>query len=126
MATTVSYASTPIIGACKLSVANPNRDGTGTLVTLLTVGASGSRVERLRIVPVGTTTAGVVRFYLHDGSIFYLLDEKLIAAVTPSATAVQTFTEWATPDLNPPTGWSIRVSTEKAENFNVFAYGGSF
>lgn len=123
MATAPVYANTPKVGIGQLSAANTNRDGTGTVVTVFTAGASGSRVERVRIVPRGTTTAGMVRLYLHDGTNYALLDERAIAAGTPSAILGAVITEFLTADLVLPTGYSLRASTEKAETFAVFAYG---
>jgi uncharacterized membrane protein len=88
MSSTANFASTPAAGAllAQLSVANTNRDGTGTLVDILTAAAAGTRVDALEIVAAGTTTAGVVRLFLYDGTNNRLFKEILVDAVTPSTT----------------------------------------
>lgn len=61
---------------------NTNIDGTtGTYTTLMTAGANGSKIERIRLVCTGTV-AEKVRIFV-GGKLF---DEVLFAAVTPSNT----------------------------------------
>lgn len=132
MSTTANYAGTPQSGAVVISTANPNRDGTGTIGTVLTAGTSGSRIDALDIQAVGTTTAGMVRLFLHNGTAAFLLAEIPVQANTPSATAPA----WSVQvnsnnNMNFPlimaTGFSLRASTEKAESFNVIpTQAGSF
>ena len=86
MATAPAFAATPRYAAGLLSAANTNRDGTGTVVTVFTSGASGSRVDRIDVVATATTTAGVVRIFVYDGSAYHLWKEQLVTAITPSAT----------------------------------------
>lgn len=132
MATTPSYAVTPKNGMAVISTANTNRDGTGTIGTVFTAGASGSRIDKLVIKAQGTTTAGMVRLFIHDGANARLFDEVLVQAITPSA-AVQSFQTILSANqitvelpIILPTGYSLRASTEKAESFNVIAMGGDF
>lgn len=110
------------------TAANTNRDGTGTIATVFTAGSSGSRIERVRINAAGTTTAGVIRLYIHDGTNARLFREILVSAITPSTT-VETFSAEVDCSYNGamlllPSGYSLRVSTHNAETFNVFAFGG--
>ena len=122
MATNANYASIPRAAAAVLSAANTNRDGTGTIVTILAGGTSGSRVDDIRISATGTTTAGMIRFYLSldGGTTNRLLFEVPVTAVTPSAT-VQSFQTLLTnlgitlPDANA----QLRASTHNAESFHV-------
>lgn len=61
---------------------NTNTDGTtGTYTTLLTAGANGSKIERIKLVCLGTV-AEKVRIFV-GGKVF---KEVLFAAVTPSNT----------------------------------------
>lgn len=129
MAATPSFAATPKLGIVNISTANTNRDGTGTIGTVLSAGASGSRVRGLAVKATGTTTAGMVRIYLHDGTTARLWREIPVSAITPSAT-VESFgaylNEATNPELFPlalPSGWSLRASTHNAESFNVAAEG---
>jgi hypothetical protein len=119
MSTTANYAATPRAAFGQVSVANTNRDGTGTIATIFTAGASGSRVDDVVIVATGTTTAGMVRLFLHNGTDARLWVEVPVSAATPSGT-VQAFTaSLLNQSLILPTGWSLRASTHNAETFNV-------
>lgn len=119
MALNAQYASAPRAASAVLSAANTARDGTGTIVTVLTAGANGSRIDDITIVATGTVTAGVVRLFLHDGTNARLWREVMVTATTPS-TSVETFRAPLTNlGLCIPTGWSLRASTHNAEGFNV-------
>jgi hypothetical protein len=119
MGINANYANTPRAAVGQVSVANTNRDGTGTLATIFTAGSSGSRIDDIKIQATGTTTAGVVRLFVHDGTNARLLAENLVTAVTPSTTVEA----WSTTLLNQaivlPNGWSLRASTNNGETFNV-------
>jgi hypothetical protein len=131
MASTPSYASAaPRVAVGVISTANTARDGTGTgpATAIFSAGASGSKVEEIRVKARGTTTAGMVRIYLWDGSgtDAHLHDEVPVSAITPSAT-VETFEAVLTYDnLVIPTGWSVTASTHNAETFGVSVFGGDF
>jgi hypothetical protein len=77
------YVQTPKNSSVALTAtANTNVDGTtGTYTTLMTAGANGSKVSRIRLVCTGTV-AEKVRIFV-GGKLF---DEVLFAAVTPSNT----------------------------------------
>ena len=119
MATSAQYASTVRAAAAQVTTANTNRNGTGAIVTVFTAGASGSRIDDISIDAVATTTAGVVRLFINDGTTSYLFQEILVTATTPSTTVAV----WSTTLLNQalviPTGWSLRASTNNAETFNI-------
>lgn len=126
MAADPVFAVTPKVGVVQISTANTNRDGTGTLGTVLTGGTNGSVVKKIRVCATVTTTAGVVRLYLYDGSNTRLMQEILVPAITPSTT-VEAFSRTITygPDdvLHLPSNtWELRASTNNAEAFNVFAF----
>lgn len=130
MAVVPSYAATPKVGVAVISTANTNRDGTGTIGTVFSAGTNGSRIERIVIQATGTTTAGMVRLFLHDGTNARLYEEVPVTAITPSGTTAaytETLEAYTTPEYMPlvlPTGWSLRASTHNAESFNVIAVGG--
>ena len=70
MSNTAQYATIPKNGVGQLSVANTNRDGTGTLALVAFASAKsggGARVDALAIQATSTTTAGMLRFYLVKG-----------------------------------------------------------
>jgi hypothetical protein len=113
-----------------ISTANTNRDGSGTIGTVLTAGTNGTTVDSIQIMAAGTTTAGVVRLFKHNGSTSFLWKEVLVPAITPSTTvaAFMRRIDCSRPEnaCYLPTGWSLRASTHNAETFNIHAEGADF
>lgn len=134
MATSPNFSATPRVAIGALSTANTNRDGTGTLVTVMTAGASGSRIDGIVIQATATTTAGMIRLYIHDGTNARLYDEVPVFAVTPAASVPA----WSVAlgnnaplstgryPLMLPTGYSLRAAPQNAEAFVIHAIGGDF
>ncbi|MES2030826.1 MAG: hypothetical protein V4477_16725 [Pseudomonadota bacterium] len=119
------FVGTPKTFQGALSTANTNRDGSGTITTLVTGGSLGTRIDRIKTIAAGTVTAGVVRFFLSDGTNTRLFKERLVTAITPSATVAVFEDEITFADaLIIPTGWTLKASTHNAEAFNLFAHGG--
>jgi hypothetical protein len=134
MASQGNYLYTPKNGGATISTANANRDGTGTLGTIVT-GATrdtsanpprlgGSRIDALAIQAQGTTTAGMVRLYVSGGGTDRLIAEVPVEPVTPGANtrAWQVRLNQTTCDFLPiilGSGEVLKASTEKAEAFNV-------
>lgn len=110
-----------------ISTANTGRDGSGTIGTIFTADATdGSLIERIDIMAIGTTTAGVVRLFIHNGSASFLWKEVLVSAITPSASVAAFMRRLDRLRLTLPAGWSLRASTHNAESFTVHAFGGDF
>lgn len=132
MSTSAQYASTPNFGIVAIATANTAKDGTGTLGTVLTAGATGSRIDGICIKAKATTTAGAIRLFVHDGTTAFLLTEIPVIAVTSSATSpsfeaqINNNTMSQLFPITLPTGYSLRASTNNAEGFNVMAQGGNF
>lgn len=124
MANTPAFAVTPRIASVNIVTANTNRDGTGTIGTLITGASTGTRINEIVIKARVTTTAGTVRVFLYDGTTYRLFDEIIIAANAASASnpAVRVSTTYDNLVL-PSASWSVRVSTEKAESMDVTALG---
>lgn len=124
MAVSPIFYATPRMVVAQVSAANTNRDGTGTIVDLITGAASpGTRINKITAKAVGTTTGGMVRIYFFDGTNTRLLYEMTVGAVTPSAT-VETFSEEILfNDGNAPILASatqkLQASTHNAETFNI-------
>lgn len=124
MASSPAFAVTPIIGMAQVSTANTNRDGTtGTYVTLVTAGASGTRIAEIVTQGSVTTTAGMVRLFLTDGTTTRMFDEISIGAATVSGTVKGNRVSTTYNNLVIPSGWSIKASTHNAEAINVWALG---
>lgn len=127
MAISAAYVSAPLppnLTGCQISTANTARDGSGTLGTILTAPAApsiGARVEGVRIIATTTTTAGMVRIFITDGTTTRLIAEVPVTAITPSGT-VQAFSADLDTGMFPlvlPPGWSLKAGTNNAETFNV-------
>lgn len=121
------FIELPIAGTAQISTANSNRDGTGTMATVVTGTKCGTLIRSVRVVATGTTTAGMVRLFLDDGSSVRLWKELTVSAVTASATVAayeKEFEPGGTFIL--PDSVSIKAATEKSETFNVFVFGGDY
>lgn len=127
MANAPVYVGTPQVWQAALSAANTNRDGTGTIVDVLTAGTLGTRIDEVRLQASGTTSAGVIRLYIYDGTNTYLIKEILVAAITPSTTIEAWSATVNLDSLVLPAGgtWKIRASTHNADAFKVFVKGGN-
>lgn len=127
-AANAQYIATPKTWQQALSAANTNRDGTGTIADLATGGASGSRIDSVRVQAIGTTTAGVIRLFSYDGTNTYCYREILVSAITPGTGAEAWSVDVAFPGgfVLPSSSWKLRASTHNAENFRIFAHGGDF
>src|SRR5689334_3494733 len=73
--------------------ANTAFDGTGTVTTVFTAGANGSKIEDVFLDHLGTNIATVVRFFVNNGSTNttasnnWLVHEETMAANTASQVA---------------------------------------
>lgn len=135
MAASPQFITAPVVGGVAIATANTARNGTGTIGTVITAGAAGIELWWVRIKSTVTTTAGTVRLWIHDGTTYYLLAEIPVRANTVSATnpAFEATVPLTFPTSGDqvapialPNGYSLRASTEKAENFNIIAFGGSY
>lgn len=120
-----NYTANTGIGV--ISTANSNLDGTGTIGTILTAGASGSgwkgcKIDSITIKALVSTTYGMVRLFVQDSGATStkLLTEVQVPAVTKSGT-VRSFIN----QINFPqgfmiqAGYKIMASTENAESFSI-------
>lgn len=120
MASNAQYVGTPKNGVSQVSTANTNRDGTGTLATVYTAGANGSRIDLLKIISVSTTTAGMVRLFIDDSTNTRLIAEIPVIAVTPSSTTPCWYVDYEfTNGLILQANWILKASTNNAETFNI-------
>ena len=119
-----AFAITPRISCVNIATANTARDGTGTVATLITGAATGTRVAEIVFKARVATTAGQVRLFLHDGTSFFALDEIAVPATTVSATVQGARGSLFYSNLVlPSASWSIRVAAEKGESIDVTAFG---
>jgi hypothetical protein len=127
MGTTPVFVAAPKTWQQSMTTANANRDGTGTLVDVVSAGSNGSRVDSIHVEAQATTTPGMVRLYLFDGTTNRLFDEIPVSAVVPSGTVKAFQADISYPDgLVLPSGWKLRAAPHNSETFNIFARGGDF
>lgn len=97
--------------------------------TVFTAGSNGSKVEEIVCQGVGTTVAGVVNVFRHDGSTYWLIDQFLIPAVTSSTTALANRQNRTYENLMLLSGDTIRVTVTVAGDQSllcVTCLGGDF
>lgn len=126
MAANPAFAVTPKIGVGSVSTTNTNRDGTGTIVTILTGASTGTRINEIVIKSTSDPADSIVTLYLHDGTTAWLFDEIDLgnpAAGSATVTAFRTSLVYTNLIL-PSTSWSLRAAVTAAPTagvLNVFA-----
>lgn len=123
-----------ISGITTGTAANTATDGTGTVATVFTAdAANGGRVERLRLVHLGTNITTVVRFFINNSltnataANNFLFLETTMASNTISQIAASVIQELALAIALPP-GYKINVTigTAIAAGIMVTAIGGAY
>lgn len=89
MASTPNYASTPRLAVAAVSTANTNRDGTGTIVDVLTGVAAGTRIDRIVVKATGDPADSIVTLFIHNGTSYFLFDEIDIGNPSAASTTVE-------------------------------------
>jgi len=133
MSTTAQYASTPKVGSANLTTADTSLTAPTTVGTIVTAGASGTRIDYIEVQGVATTVAGLVNLFIYDGTTYILWQQVPILAIT-SSTTVPAFSVNLSSNSNSnvmpltlPTGYSLRATTSIAQTgVRVIAYGGDF
>lgn len=123
--------------------ANTAKDGTGTMVTVFTAGANGSKIDQIKVRALGTNVATVLRFFINNGltnatpANNTLIHEVTIAATTVNETAALTdndvtiaknTTETAVPIPYLPAGYKLNVAigTTVAAGLQVAVHGADY
>ena len=127
MATTPSFAATPRISAGRATTAETSLSAPTGAVAVFAAAAGGSRIHRIDIIALATTTAGMVNLFWYDGSNYRLwksidVDAITVAAGTPPFQITLLF-----PDGLPVPGTgfaTLYAATYTGEDFDVVAYGG--
>lgn len=130
MAAAPAFAATPNVGSGLVSgTADTSLTAPTNVTTIFTAGASGSKVDEIRLQGVGTLVAAVLNIFAYDGSTYHLIDQVLIVATTSSTTAVAFQAIRTYENLILPTGWTIRITQTVAGNVSLIkgtAFGGDF
>jgi hypothetical protein len=107
-------------GLALIDTANPNLDGTGATVQLITAAAFGTQIKSVTIKAITETSQGIVRFFVFNGASYYLIDEIKIPPTKKSDT-------WAAFEISYDleysliAGYSIYVSTQNSDSFIISA-----
>jgi hypothetical protein len=133
MATSAQYAATPRVGSANLTTQDTSLTAPTTVSTILTAGASGTRIDYIDVQGVATTVAGLINLFIYDGTNYILWAQVPVIAVTSSTTAPafqSTLSSNVNANLMPliiPTGHSLRATTSVAQTgVRVTALGGDF
>lgn len=106
----------------QLTTANPNKDGTtGAYITLVTGTAAGTKVNQIDITALVTTTLGMIRMFIYDGTSTRLFKEIPVPVDTASATDPGWVSSVRPTNLILTTSQTLKLSTEKSEIFDVVA-----
>lgn len=131
MAANPAYAATPKSWAVTTPSTTPDTaiDGTNAS-TLVTAGASGSRIEEIRIMQIKTIASTyIVNLFVHDGSAYHAFDFFSMPANTLSVSVeVEPLVHYYS-NLVIPTSWSVRASVTVITvggAFKLTAFGGDF
>lgn len=130
MANAPAFAATANVGSGLVpATADTSRTAPTNVTTVVTAGASGTRVEEVTMQGVGTTVLGVVCLFRYDGATYHLIDEFLITAITASTTVAAFRTSRQYANLILKSGDTLRVTTQIAGNqslVKVTAFGADF
>ena len=133
MSTSAQYASTPKFGSATLTTADTSLTAPTTVGTIVTAGASGTRIDHIEIQGVATTVAGLINLFVYDGTTYVLWQQVPVQVVTSSTTVpafVANLSSNGNSNIMPltlPTGYSLRATTSVAQTgVRVTVYGGDF
>lgn len=93
MASSPAFANIPRVGIGSVTAANTARDGTGTLVDIITGVAAGTRVERIVIKATGDPADSIVNLFYYDGTTNWFFDAFDIGDPAAGSTTVDTYRE---------------------------------
>jgi hypothetical protein len=131
MSTTNAFASVPRIGIARITAAETSFTAPAVVVSAFISGAGGSRIQRIDINALMTTTAGMVNLFWYDGTSYRLfksvdVDAIIVAAGTPPFQISLIFPEGIpVPSSSGGTLFDELVAaTYTGDDFDVIVYGG--
>jgi hypothetical protein len=127
MATNPSFIGTSRLTTVNVATANTAIDGTGTITSLITGAATGTRILEIDAQCAATSAAALVNIFIttDSGSTWRLFDQITITAATSSNTVkanrnIATYANLVLPD----TAARLGVTTTISQSTNVIALGG--
>lgn len=107
------------IGLLTISTPNNYLDGQGTVEELIKAGENGTLIKHVIIKAQNTTSLGMIRFFLYDGSGYpKLIQEVPVSVVKPSGRDYS-FYRIIPFNLNLAPDTSLMVSSETGDVFNL-------
>lgn len=91
MSSNPNFESTPRIGLGSVTVANTNRDGTGTVVDVLAGVVAGTKIDRVVLKATGQVPACVLTLFYFDGTTNWLFDEFVVPATAAGSTTTAAY-----------------------------------
>jgi hypothetical protein len=85
------FVKTPICKVAAVSSANTNRDGTGTIVDILTAGADGARIEEIVAKATADPADSVLTIFIHNGTSYFLWDEMDLGNPAAASTTAEAY-----------------------------------
>lgn len=111
-------------GMVQISTANSNLDGTGSMGALITGALNGTLLKSLFIKAITNTSQGMIRFFVVDPSGFTV--RMLLEIPVPAnnkASINKAFETRIDLDFTLAANYTLNVSTQNADTFNVIAEG---
>lgn len=130
MAVSAQYVGTVKSPVVQVTTASAGiRDAASAVGTLvMAAGASGSRIDDITINAAVTTSAGMIRLFISDGSTYSRLVKEIpVTAVTVAATTPAFNTQLLNLGICLQSGQQLRATSEVANTFNIaVTRGGDF
>lgn len=113
----------PSSGVGKVSIGNPNLDGTGPITDIYTApaGFNGSLITGISIDALQSTSIGMLRLFIKSGSNYFLMNEIPIPQSNQSGTQ-QSYKVELPMHYNLRAGDSISASTQNSESFGISVF----
>jgi len=134
MASTPAFTTTPTAANVPtgntIATANTAKNGTGTVVSVFTAGASGAKVDTILFRALGTNVATVARVFLNNGSTnATAANNVLIGEITLTATTLSEVAALPAYEIPInrviPAGYEINITigTTVAAGYAISAWG---
>lgn len=127
MASNPQFINTPRIAIANTASANTAIDGTGTITTVISGAAGGTRVLEIDVKLAATSAAAQINLFLSidSGTTWYVFDSITVAAATVSTTTASNRTSRTYANLLlASSAHRVGFTTTIAQSTNVFALGG--
>ena len=104
----------------QLTTGNSNKDGTtGAYITPVTGVTNGTKINQIDITAKVSTSAGMIRMFVYDGTNTRLYKEIQVPVVVVSASSPGYTSTFRPTNLIIANGNTIKFSTENSEVFDV-------